>query len=152
MRWGGILVWGIVLGSVYAVWFAVGSQRWTIALWGVGGLAGAGLVGATVWYLRRPSPWRETTAEVLEVSPRVRPQDPCVLKLSVPVGGLTPVTATVRDYAVPASKWPDVGASLPVAHHVRRRHRVRVRWDRVRWDRVRMRGNGFTPEDLDGLR
>ena len=59
----------------------------------------------------------------------------CELQLLVNAEGVNGVPVHVRDPLVPISKWPDVGATLPVKVNIRDPRDVRVLWDEVRTHR-----------------
>ncbi|GIJ57657.1 VOC family protein [Virgisporangium aurantiacum] len=55
----------------------------------------------------------------------------CELHLSVFAAGIDGVAVRVLDPAVPVSKWPDDGATLPVEVVANNPRKVRVLWDKV---------------------
>ncbi|MFI7601279.1 hypothetical protein [Actinoplanes sp. NPDC049681] len=129
---GRALAWLILLGAVYTGLLGVGSQRWTVARYGMAGLALAGLLWLVAVRVERSLDWQDATAKVLKVTPRPFSGTTarCELTLTMPSWHmLSPVT--VVDYHVPWTKWPEVGASLPVKVDRRNRGRVRVLWEQV---------------------
>jgi hypothetical protein len=129
---GRAVAWLLLLGAVYAGLFGVGSQRWTVAKWGASGLAAAGLVWLVVVRIQRRPDWRQTTAKVLDVTPPPTSESNgrCQMALAVAIWGVTsPVGVT--DHHVPWTKWPSVGASLPVMVDRWNHDRVRVLWNKV---------------------
>ena len=81
----------------------------------------------------------------------------CELELLVNAHGINGVPVRIRDPAVPVSKWPDVGATLPVMVSVRDPRETQVLWDEVRthreveFDRTDADAEDLPADDADYL-
>lgn len=73
------------------------------------------------------------TAHVVTVSeaPASSLYGRCELQIVVDAPGLPPAAVKIRDPRVPVSKWPDLGATLPIMVAVDDPRRVRILWDDV---------------------
>jgi hypothetical protein len=74
----------------------------------------------------------------------------CELHLSVFAAGIDGVAVRVLDPAVPVSKWPDDGATLPVEVVANNPRKVRVLWDKV-VTHAQAAGEDLYPQYVDDL-
>jgi len=102
-------------------------------------MIGGGLAISTVVYLTfRSSSARsgrlvDGTAHVVSVNdpPTAATHGRCELNLVVQAPRLTATVVRMRDNAVPVTKWPTPGASLPVLVDPKEPRDIRVCWDKV---------------------
>jgi hypothetical protein len=128
-------VFGLGMVAMFLVAFGIGLRSVLLVLAGVVIGLVAPVVAVFVWAvrLRRNRGYFYGTAHVHSVSPppEVGTVGRAELHLSVFAHGMDGVAVRIRDPAVPVSKWPDVGATLPVEVAVHNLRNVRVLWDRV---------------------
>jgi resuscitation-promoting factor RpfA len=128
------LAWVATLIAVYLALFGAGARTWWVCA--VGGAVGLLALALRVFGQRRTGLLRMYvfgTARVVDAPPP--PESGlvgrCELELMVFAAGIDGVTVRVRDPAVPVSKWPEVGATLPVEVRAMSPRRTRVLWDQV---------------------
>ena len=128
------LAWAATLLAVYLALFGVGARMWWMC--GVGGAVGLLALALRVFGRRRTALLRTYvfgTARVVSASPPPTAGlvGRCEMHLAVLAPGIDEVSVRVLDPAVPVSKWPAEGATLPIEVHAVNPRRTRVLWDRV---------------------
>jgi catechol 2,3-dioxygenase-like lactoylglutathione lyase family enzyme len=124
-----------VLGvlAVFVASAGAGMQSWAIVALGaaLGILAISMIVVPSVRGGERA--YVAGTAHVVTVSeaPASSLYGRCELQIVVDAPGIPPAAVKIRDPRVPVSKWPDLGATLPIMVAVDDPRRVRILWDDV---------------------
>lgn len=126
------LVAGLLVLGAFLIFYGFGLSN--VAVIGLG--AAMAVLGPALSVMARIRGNREYvygTGHVHEVSPlpAVGTFGRCELQLVVNARGVNGVPVRVRDAAVPTSKWPDVGATLPVMVAVDNPRRVQILWNDV---------------------
>jgi catechol 2,3-dioxygenase-like lactoylglutathione lyase family enzyme len=150
---------GLVTLGAFLIFYGVGLSN--VAIIGLG--VAMVILGPALSLMARIRGSREYvygTAHVHDVSPLppVGTFGRCELQLVVNARGVNGVAVRVRDAAVPISKWPDVGATLPVMVAVDNPRRVQILWNDVLTHRQAASSDegypnyaeGSTGGDLDG--
>lgn len=119
--------------GVFILCGAAGLSSFLFAAIGVAVIAGsAGLFALSALNSRAYSfiPGRAHVVSASE-PPSSTSHGRCQLHLVVHARDIPGLAVKIRDAAVPVSKWPDAGTTLPILVAVDNPHRVRVLWDEV---------------------
>lgn len=125
----------ITLGTLGVYTAAAGAG---MGSWPLGAIGGAGLVLGVSLLLTSSlrgadRAWVNGTGYVLEIHepPRSLTHGRCEMQLQIDAPGHPPASVKIRDPRVPVSKWPPVGAVLPIQVATDDIRRVRVLWDEI---------------------
>lgn len=124
-----------VLGTfaTFVILFGAGKGSWSTAAVGVAVLVIAIALVITNALRRGARAWVAGTAHVHAASdpPASSTFGRCELQIVIDAPGLAARSVKVRDPRVPVSKWPEVGATLPVMVAIDDPRHVRILWDDV---------------------
>jgi catechol 2,3-dioxygenase-like lactoylglutathione lyase family enzyme len=143
----GFLVCGLFIAGLFVLCCGTGMNNIPVAALGVA----AGLLGPVVIVLSSIRANRADVFGTAHVSQSSPPPTTGMtgradLHLVVNAQGIRNVVVRVRDPDVPVSKWPDVGATLPVLIPNGNPRRLQVLWDQVRGHHdAAMGGAAYSP-------
>jgi catechol 2,3-dioxygenase-like lactoylglutathione lyase family enzyme len=143
----GFLVCGLFIAGLFVLCCGTGMNNIPVAALGVA----AGLLGPVVIVLSSIRANRADVFGTAHVSQSSPPPTTGItgradLHLVVNAQGIRNVVVRVRDPDVPVSKWPDVGATLPVLIPNGNPRRLQVLWDQVRGHHdAAMGGAAYSP-------